>query len=109
MGTTVNPVGIISMQYARPFTAEHFPLFERMKAQGFDFVELLVPEPGEIEQVALSLLSPGVIDPVRARDLAGVRLAVSAGGTREALDPVRHLTNASSGRMGLAIARAAPR
>lgn len=49
MGTTVNPVGIISMQYARPFTAEHFPLFERMKAQGFDFVELLVPEPGEID------------------------------------------------------------
>lgn len=66
-----------------------------------------LPEPTEIEQVALSLLEPGVVDGVRARDLAGVRLAVSAGGTREALDPVRYLSNASSGRMGLAIARAA--
>jgi D-psicose/D-tagatose/L-ribulose 3-epimerase len=45
----MNPVGIISMQYARPFTVEHFPLFDRMKAQGFDFVELLVPEPGELD------------------------------------------------------------
>ncbi len=48
----MNPVGLISMQYARPFTAEHFPLFARMKAQGFDFVELLVPEPGEIDLAA---------------------------------------------------------
>jgi D-psicose/D-tagatose/L-ribulose 3-epimerase len=48
----MNPVGIISMQYARPFTAEHFPLFDRMKDQGFDFVELLVPEPGEIDPAA---------------------------------------------------------
>lgn len=45
----MNPVGLISMQYARPFTAEHFPLFGRMKALGYDFVELLVPEPGEID------------------------------------------------------------
>jgi len=37
------------MQYARPFTAEHFPLFARMKTLGYDFVELLVPEPGEID------------------------------------------------------------
>ncbi|BDA87113.1 tagatose 3-epimerase [Aureimonas sp. SA4125] len=45
----MNPVGLISMQYARPFTAEHFPLFVRMKKLGFDFVELLVPEPGELD------------------------------------------------------------
>ena len=66
-----------------------------------------LPEPPDIEQVALSLLEPGVVEAARGRDLAGVRLAVSAGGTREALDPVRYLTNASSGRMGLAVARAA--
>lgn len=48
----MNPVGLISMQYARPFTAEHFPLFGRMKALGYDFVELLVPEPGEIDLAA---------------------------------------------------------
>lgn len=45
----MNPVGLISMQYARPFTAEHFHLFGTMKALGYDFVELLVPEPGEID------------------------------------------------------------
>ncbi len=48
----MNPVGLISMQYARPFTAEHFHLFKRMKELGYDFVELLVPEPGEIDPVA---------------------------------------------------------
>ncbi len=45
----MNPVGLISMQYARPFTAEHFPLFRRMRDLGYDFVELLVPEPGELD------------------------------------------------------------
>lgn len=47
----MNPIGLISMQYARPFVAEHFGLFERMRAHGYDFVELLVPEPGEIDLV----------------------------------------------------------
>ena len=45
----MNPIGLISMQYARPFTAEHFPLFARMREHGYDFVELLVPEVGEID------------------------------------------------------------
>jgi D-psicose/D-tagatose/L-ribulose 3-epimerase len=45
----MNPVGLISMQYARPFGAEHFHLFAKMRDLGFDFVELLVPEPGEID------------------------------------------------------------
>ncbi|MEW9310318.1 sugar phosphate isomerase/epimerase family protein [Labrys neptuniae] len=48
----MNPIGLISMQYARPFTAEHFPLFARMKELGYDFVELLVPEPGEMDLAA---------------------------------------------------------
>ena len=39
--------------------------------------------------------------------LAGARIVVTAGGTREALDPVRYLGNRSSGRMGFAIAEAA--
>ena len=44
---------------------------------------------------------------VRVKDLAGTRIVVSAGPTREALDPVRFLTNRSTGRMGYAIARQA--
>ena len=43
------------------------------------------------------------------RDLHGVRLTVSAGGTREPLDPVRFITNRSSGKQGHAIAVAAAR
>ena len=43
----------------------------------------------------------------RQGDLAGRRVVVSAGGTREALDPVRFITNASSGKMGYALAEAA--
>ncbi len=66
-----------------------------------------LPEPSEIEQVALSLLDPSVVAGARGRDLAELRLTVSAGGTREALDPVRYLGNRSSGRMGMALARAA--
>jgi phosphopantothenoylcysteine decarboxylase/phosphopantothenate--cysteine ligase len=43
----------------------------------------------------------------RQGPLAGVRLIVTAGGTQEPLDPVRHLTNRSSGRMGYALAEVA--
>ena len=42
----------------------------------------------------------------REKTLAGVRVTVTAGPTQESLDPVRYLTNHSSGRMGYAIARA---
>jgi D-psicose/D-tagatose/L-ribulose 3-epimerase len=47
-----NPIGIISMQFQRPFTAREFPQFARWRAAGFDFVELLVPEPGELDLAA---------------------------------------------------------
>jgi phosphopantothenoylcysteine decarboxylase/phosphopantothenate--cysteine ligase len=46
----------------------------------------------------------------QGRDLAGVRMLVTAGGTREAIDPVRYLGNRSSGKQGVALAaRAAAR
>ncbi len=47
--TKTNPIGVISMFYARPFTREHFACFARMKNAGADVVELLVPEPGELD------------------------------------------------------------
>ena len=43
----------------------------------------------------------------RNGDLMGRRIVVSAGGTREPIDPIRHLTNRSTGKMGFAIAKAA--
>lgn len=67
-----------------------------------------LPEPAEIVDVARSLWSDGTtVEAVRARDLEGRHVVVSAGGTREPLDPVRFLGNASSGRQGMALAQAA--
>ncbi len=64
-----------------------------------------LPEPGEIFEVCTGLLGRG--DVPEPLDLAGMRVVVSAGGTREYLDPVRFLGNRSSGLQGLALARAA--
>lgn len=65
-------------------------------------------EPAELLLHARSVLAdPEVARSAARQDLAGVRLVVSAGGTRERLDPVRYLGNHSSGLMGFAIARAA--
>ena len=67
-----------------------------------------LPEPHDIVAVATSLLAdPGAVAAIRSRDLAGRHVVVSAGGTREPLDPVRFLGNASSGRQGIALARTA--
>ena len=63
-----------------------------------------LPEPAEIAELARLLLERPDALP---RDLAGRRVVVSAGGTREALDPVRFLGNRSSGRQGYALARVA--
>ena len=64
-----------------------------------------LPDPGEIFEVARDVLArSGAANPL---DLAGRRVLVSAGGTREYLDPVRFLGNRSSGRQGYALARAA--
>lgn len=60
-----------------------------------------LPDPEQIHAAALQLLQG------RDRDLVGRRVVVSAGGTREFLDPVRFLGNRSSGRQGYALAEAA--
>jgi len=63
-----------------------------------------LPEPGEIFEVCRRVLARG---PGQERDLAGRHVVISAGGTREPLDPVRFLGNRSSGRQGYALARTA--
>jgi phosphopantothenoylcysteine decarboxylase/phosphopantothenate--cysteine ligase len=62
-----------------------------------------LPEPAEIFAAARRALTGRTA----ARDLAGRHVVVSAGGTREHLDPVRFLGNRSSGLQGYALARAA--
>jgi phosphopantothenoylcysteine decarboxylase/phosphopantothenate--cysteine ligase len=62
-----------------------------------------LPDPGEIFAVCRQVLLRGGLP----RDLAGRHVVVSAGGTREPLDPVRYLGNRSSGKQGYALARTA--
>ncbi len=58
-----------------------------------------LPDPADIVRAAEAVLAP--------QDLKGVRVLVTAGGTREAIDAVRVITNKSSGKQGHAIAEAA--
>src|SRR5512133_423136 len=57
------------------------------------------PDPATVVEASLCLLTP--------QDLRGETFLITAGPTREALDPVRYISNYSSGKMGYAIARAA--
>jgi phosphopantothenoylcysteine decarboxylase/phosphopantothenate--cysteine ligase len=61
-----------------------------------------LPEVDAIVEAVLGALTP-------TRDLAGERVVVTAGPTREPIDPVRYISNRSSGRMGYALAAAAVR
>jgi phosphopantothenoylcysteine decarboxylase / phosphopantothenate---cysteine ligase len=63
-----------------------------------------LPDPDEIVAAARTVLARGADAPL---DLAGRHVVISAGGTREPLDPVRYLGNRSSGRQGYALARTA--
>ncbi|AXK32407.1 bifunctional phosphopantothenoylcysteine decarboxylase/phosphopantothenate--cysteine ligase CoaBC [Streptomyces armeniacus] len=72
---------------------------------GVDTGKGRLPEPGEIYELCRRVLARG---PEAAEpDLAGRHVVVSAGGTREPLDPVRYLGNRSSGKQGYALARTA--
>jgi phosphopantothenoylcysteine decarboxylase/phosphopantothenate--cysteine ligase len=84
----------------------------RLKRYGYLFVEPAtgwlacgwegkgkLPEPSAILEEAAAALAE--------KDMKGVKVLVTAGPTREEIDPVRYITNHSSGKMGYAIARAA--
>jgi phosphopantothenoylcysteine decarboxylase/phosphopantothenate--cysteine ligase len=60
-----------------------------------------LPEPQEIVEHAWTLLSP--------QDLSGQKVLITAGPTIEPIDPVRYISNRSSGKMGFALAKAARR
>ncbi|MDI6814761.1 MAG: bifunctional phosphopantothenoylcysteine decarboxylase/phosphopantothenate--cysteine ligase CoaBC [Dehalococcoidales bacterium] len=85
----------------------------KLKARGFTVVE---PAYGRLAsgKIGLGRLAEvekiiGTIKQVlgRSGDLAGKRVVVTAGGTQEPIDPVRHIGNRSSGKMGYAMAEAA--
>jgi phosphopantothenoylcysteine decarboxylase/phosphopantothenate--cysteine ligase len=95
--------------YKNPITQSNI---ERLKGFGYLFIE---PEEGDLAcgyQGVGRLANPSdiveeVLCHLSPKDLAAERILVTAGPTEEAIDPVRFLTNPSSGKMGYAIARAA--
>ena len=96
--------------YTHPATAANVAL---LRSRGVTFVE---PEEGHLASGLIGLgrlaAPETIMDVVRATlgasgDLAGKRVLVTAGGTLEAIDPVRYIGNHSSGKMGYAIAEAA--
>lgn len=94
---------------------------EKLKSDGVHFVEPISGElacktvgTGKLEDVenivaqVFSLLSDKDAGPSnRSKDLANENFLITVGGTREALDPVRFISNHSSGKMGFAVAEAA--
>jgi len=96
--------------YENPVTQENI---EKLKARGFVIVEpgygrLASGKTGRGRLADIETII-GTVKQVLGRkgDLAGKRIVVTAGGTQEPIDPVRHIGNRSSGRMGFAIAEAA--
>jgi phosphopantothenoylcysteine decarboxylase/phosphopantothenate--cysteine ligase len=94
--------------YANPLVQHNIQL---LQAAGYRFVE---PVEGHLAcgtvgkgKLASSEQIAAVVECLREQDLAGLRMVVTAGPTQEAIDPVRYLTNHSSGKMGYAIARQA--
>lgn len=87
---------------------------ERLKGHGYRFVapvrgELACGWQGEGKMQEPRIIVEEAVATLTPQDLAGVRLLVTAGPTMEEIDPVRYVSNHSSGKMGFAIARAARR
>ncbi|GAG60990.1 unnamed protein product, partial [marine sediment metagenome] len=96
--------------FQNPITQDNLA---KLKARGFTIVE---PAYGRLASGKIGLGRLAEVDKIigtisqvlgRGEDLAGKRIVVTAGGTQEPFDPVRHIGNRSSGKMGYAIAEAA--
>ncbi len=96
--------------FQNPITQDNLA---KLKARGFTIVEPAYGRlaSGQMGQGRLTDIEKiiGIIKQVlgRSGDLAGKHIVVTAGGTQEPIDPVRHLGNRSSGKMGYALALAA--
>jgi len=85
---------------------------QKLRGRGFHFID---PEAGELacgyDGKGRLAEIPAIVEEIRSilspKDLSGETLLVTAGPTEEPIDPVRFLSNRSSGRMGFAVARAA--
>ncbi len=113
MLAVTSPVMICPSMNSNMYASEQVQAnLQKLEAFGF---HILAPEAGEL---ACGTTGPGrlpepfyildrLIAMLTAKDLDGKRILITAGPTREAIDPVRFISNPSSGKMGFALARAA--
>ena len=102
------PVGVVPVMHLQLYKSPQMSSsVERLKSLGYHVLDPLIeadkakmPEVEDIAHFTEAMT-------LRGRDLEGLKLLVTAGPTREYLDPVRFLTNPSSGRMGVALAKEA--
>lgn len=96
--------------YHNPIVQENL---EKLRRHGYEIVEpvrgmLANRDIGDGKLPAVDILLEHIIrEAAFEKDLAGKKILVTAGATRESIDPVRFITNHSSGKMGFAVARAA--
>lgn len=96
--------------YENPVTADNI---ERLKKYGWTVLEpdsgrLACGDTGKGKLPSPEVLLESVLFSIaKEKDLSGKRVLVTAGPTKEAIDPVRYITNRSTGKMGYALARAA--
>lgn len=92
-----------STMYEHPIIKENI---EKLKKLGVEFIGPRFEE-GKAKVASIEEIVYHVIKKLHKKDLAGKRVLVTAGATREYIDPIRFITNRSSGKMGVAIAEEA--
>ncbi len=89
--------------YRHPIVVENM---KKLRALGVEFVKPRVQE-GKAKIAATEEIVNAVVRRLSAKDMAGLRVLVTAGPTIEYIDPVRVISNKSSGKMGIAVAEEA--
>ena len=98
-----------SQMYANPATRENI---NRLRSWGHIIVEpasgeLACGEEGEGKLADIDDIYTGILKSILPKYLEGKKVLVTAGGTREYFDPIRYISNASSGQMGYSLAKIA--
>ncbi|WP_048148441.1 bifunctional phosphopantothenoylcysteine decarboxylase/phosphopantothenate--cysteine ligase CoaBC [Palaeococcus ferrophilus] len=92
-----------STMYDHPIVKENI---EKLKKLGVEFIGPRFEE-GKAKVASIEEIVYHVMRKLHPKSLEGKRVLVTAGATREYIDPIRYITNASSGKMGVAIAEEA--
>ncbi|WP_297522209.1 bifunctional phosphopantothenoylcysteine decarboxylase/phosphopantothenate--cysteine ligase CoaBC [Thermococcus sp.] len=92
-----------STMYDHPIVLENI---EKLRKLGVEFMEPRFEE-GKAKVAPMEEIVYRVIKKLHKKDLKGRRVLVTAGATREYIDPIRYITNSSSGKMGVSLAEEA--